>query len=147
MKENSYSLTMRNDENLADLIHLHRVETTLLYLGIMPNHLGFEQLRNAIALKRGDSANKNMREIYKELSLSHNINLSCIERNIRTAILYAYNSGALIKINELLGAEIMKANYCLTNLQLISLVVKYLNDTNYYTGKNDNFSYAHRDSL
>ena len=101
------------------------VSRTLIFLGIYPCRKGHLLLKDGILYYLIQYAKGATTDLYRCVAMWHNCTPRAAESNIRSAIRAAYDTGALYKINDLLGITIVDKCYSLSNMEFISLVAQY----------------------
>lgn len=100
------------------------VSTFCLEAGIMPHLSGYKYLVYAItlAILDGSSAKFLTKELYPKVGEKFGVSASIVERSMRHALVVAGKTGKLVKINELIEADVFKPYERISNGQFISIV-------------------------
>jgi len=100
-----------------------RVLTTL---GIFPNLKGHSVLRAAILLQiDGFIEGNDNKKLYERLATKIQRDVKSLQGNMRNALKQAANSGMLVRMNDLLGVEIISQDCPLPTLQFVALLAHY----------------------
>lgn len=98
----------------------------LIDLGITPDKQGFNYIKLVLA-KNNPTA---LKKSYKQIAAEKGINICTIDSSIRNAIHYAYRDGKLIRLNLVMGCDIISDKRCPTNKELICALYQYMNNSN-----------------
>ena len=102
------------------------VGQTLTSLGIFPNLKGYAVLKDAVLIRIQGFYDGKTDSLYEQLAALHDCEPKTVEGNIRSAIRAAANSGMLMRINDLIGAQVVDEPYChLSSMQFIALLAHY----------------------
>lgn len=102
------------------------ITENLMFLGIMPKMIGFDYLREAVKLCFID---KNLlkqvtSKLYPMIAKKFHTSSEVVERNMRSAIENAHNSGGLLNLNQYFSLLIYKQNFRISNSELISIIIE-----------------------
>ena len=101
-----------------------KLSSLLLMVGIMPSVVGYEYIKTAVRIYPECEGNMNL--ICSQIANKNIVTKGSVERNIRTALLTAYNRGYLIRLNELLGFDIITESDKLTAKEFIAILSEYI---------------------
>lgn len=97
----------------------------LINLGIKPEKRGFYYLKLVLEILRDSQTT--LKSAYNKISVSEKINICTIDSSIRNAIISAHKSGKLIRLNSLLGCDVINAALSPTNKELIMYLLQIIN--------------------
>jgi len=105
-----------------------KISNIFLSIGIPPNILGFQYLREGVKMAVAEPLiiNSITKRLYPEIAEKYNTSASKVERAIRHAIEVAWNKGRANEINGIFGAKIFNANERPTNSEFIALLAEKL---------------------
>lgn len=97
-----------------------------LTVGIMPSVSGFIYLKTAVKnYKRLDG---NMNEICQIIANENSVTKGAVERDMRTALANAYSRGWLMRLNEILGIEIIVPHEKLRVKEFVSIISEFFSN-------------------
>ena len=97
-----------------------------LTVGIMPSVSGFTYLKTAVRnYKRLDG---NMNEICQIIANENSVTKGAVERDMRTALANAYSRGWLMRLNEILGIEIIVPHEKLRVKEFVSIISEFFSN-------------------
>ena len=102
-----------------------KLSSLLLMVGVMPSVVGYDYIKSAVKLYGECEGNMNL--ICSRIASKNVVTKGSVERNIRTAILTAYNRGYLTRLNDLLGFNVINQTDKLTSKEFIAIVAEYVN--------------------
>lgn len=101
------------------------VSETLTHLGIFPYRKGHGLLKDSVLHYTALYQKGSTGELYRAVAALHHCTQKTLESNIRSAIKAAHNSGMLLRLNALIGTEVLDKGYVPSNLQFISILAQY----------------------
>lgn len=141
-----------NKEEIAELLKNDNVKAFLLFtfekkekleinytkllndLGIPPNLIGYDCLKNAISLCLENDYKKHFMKLYKDIGLISHKSEKSIDRNIRTVVEISINNMDKELMEELFGYSLSYDRDKPCNSHYIYTIVDYLkNNTKYLT--------------
>ena len=108
------------------------IEDRIIEIGIPCNLKGYCYIQEAINIVLENNT-LSMNEIYKKISVKHNINTSQVTRNIRYSIEFAFNN--TYDIAKVYKSFIPNKSGCPTNSQFIKGVARQIERRNYESNK------------
>ena len=102
-----------------------RLSSVLLMVGVMPSVVGYDYIKSAVKLYAECEGNMNL--ICSRIANKNIVTKGSVERNIRTALLTAYNRGYLTRLNDLLGFSVITESDKLTAKEFIAILAEYIN--------------------
>jgi hypothetical protein len=92
----------------------------------MPSVSGFTYLKTAVRnYKRLDG---NMNEICQIIANENSVTKGAVERDMRTALANAYSRGWLMRLNEILGIEIIVPHEKLRVKEFVSIISEFFSN-------------------
>ena len=113
------------DRKTNQVVELKKIVSTFcLEAGIMPHLSGYKYVVCAIMHTILDIENAKYltKQVYPKVAKKFGVSSSIVERTIRHALIVAGKTGKLVKINELLDADVFKPYERMSNGQFIFLV-------------------------
>ena len=102
-----------------------KLSSVLLMVGVMPSVVGYDYIKTAVKLYAECEGNMNL--ICSRIASKNVVTKGSVERNIRTALLTAYNRGYLMRLNDLLGFTVITECDKLTAKEFIAILSEYVN--------------------
>ena len=97
-----------------------------LTAGIIPSVSGFTYLKTAV--RNYKKTEGNMNEICQIIANENSVTKSAVERDMRTALSNAYSRGWLIRLNEILGIEVIVPNEKLRVKEFVSIISEFVSN-------------------
>lgn len=97
-----------------------------LTAGIIPSVAGFTYLKTAV--RNYKKTEGNMNEICQIIANENSVTKSAVERDMRTALSNAYSRGWLIRLNEILGIEVIVPNEKLRVKEFVSIISEFVSN-------------------
>lgn len=102
------------------------LERLLIEIGILPNKIGYDYLRELILLSADEASKRTLKPMYEKIAVKYGVSSKAINRGVMNAIEYAHQSGKLKKLNNILKIEVCDDGKSLKNGEFIFLLSKYV---------------------
>ena len=102
----------------------YRIERLLIEVGVPTNLKGFGYLRQAIEIVYNDPSaiNDVLKGMYSSIAKSNNTSVSCVERNIRTALAIMWNGSSYFLQNDAYSEMGIKLRHSPQPREFIALI-------------------------
>lgn len=102
-----------------------KISELIIYLGITPEKQGYNYME-LVLNELIDNPNLKLKNAYENISHITGVNSCTMDSSIRNAIHSAYDCGKLMRMNQLMGFEVIDEKICPTNRELIMLIVNHI---------------------
>ncbi len=106
---------------------MKNVDSIMKQLGGSRCKLGFHFTKSAIELLLEDESRflNLSHRVYPKIAMKYNVNIDCVERNIRTLLDYCYSYGNRAFFDELIGYESSRKP---TVSEFLDMIYSYISD-------------------
>lgn len=116
------------NDDVSDIFLEKKLNDMCLNMGISSNMTGCNFLKDGIkkAVKEPRYCTNLNKLLYPYIAEKNGVEVVKVERGIRTVLDKAYNSGKIMRINDILGVKIFEKKQRPTNSQFIAAITDYL---------------------